>query len=157
MPLEDAFKLSRVNQAYLIREAEIAGFKLAGTSEINANPKDTRKENVFFFPPELDPASGNTAKYAALGEADNMLVKLVKPTIAAIARNVGNVSRTARSPESKNPRNLAVPGVFPFRTLAVTYSGMPERHTTIGAERFHFRVRNGIGWFPLAIATRETV
>src|SRR4051812_37082033 len=28
-------------------------------------------------------------------------------------------------------------------------------HTIIGAERFHFRVRNGIGWFPLAIAARE--
>jgi hypothetical protein len=39
----------------------------------------------------------------------------------------------------------------------VTYSGMPERHTTIGAERFHFRVRNGIGWFPLAMAARQTV
>jgi hypothetical protein len=39
----------------------------------------------------------------------------------------------------------------------VTYSGMPEGHTTIGAERFHFRVRNGIGWFPLAMAARQTV
>ena len=39
----------------------------------------------------------------------------------------------------------------------MTYSGMPERHTTIGAERFHFRVRNGIGWFPLAMAARKTV
>ena len=38
----------------------------------------------------------------------------------------------------------------------MTYSGMPEGHTTIGAERFHFRVRNGIGWFPLAIAARQT-
>jgi predicted methyltransferase len=81
MPLDQAFKLSRVNQAYLIQEAEMAGFKLGGTSEVNANPKDSRKEDVFFFPPSLDPASGNTAKYAALGEADNMLVKFVKPKI----------------------------------------------------------------------------
>ena len=29
-------------------------------------------------------------------------------------------------------------------------------HTIIGAERFHFRVRNGIGWFTLAIAARQT-
>ena len=29
--------------------------------------------------------------------------------------------------------------------------------TIIGAERFHFRVRNGIGWFPLAMATRKSV
>src|SRR5262245_29844449 len=43
-----------------------------------------------------------------------------------------------------------------FKSLAVTYSCMPEGHTTIGAERFHFRVRNGIGWFPLAFAARQT-
>ena len=56
----------------------------------------------------------------------------------------------AKTPEIFRPRGLRI------RSLAVTYSGMPERHTTIGAERFHFRVRNGIGWFPLAIATRQT-
>ena len=33
---------------------------------------------------------------------------------------------------------------------------MGRPHTTIGAERFHFRVRNGIGWFPLANAARQT-
>ena len=40
-------------------------------------------------------------------------------------------------------------------TLAATYSDMAYGHTTIGAGRFHFRVRNGIGWFPLAMAARE--
>lgn len=34
---------------------------------------------------------------------------------------------------------------------------MAYDHTTIGAERFHFRVRKGIGWFPLAITAREFV
>ena len=34
---------------------------------------------------------------------------------------------------------------------------MGRPHTTIGAERFHFRVRNGIGWYPLAIAARKPV
>lgn len=82
MPLDQAFKLSRVNQNYLIHEAEMAGFKLGGTSEVNANPKDDRKSDVFFFPPALSPDSGNTAKYAALGEADNMVVKFVKPSVA---------------------------------------------------------------------------
>ena len=57
--------------------------------------------------------------------------------------------------KSKTPGAFRLRG-FPVKTLAVTYSGMPEGHTTIGAERFHFRVRNGIGWFPLAIAARET-
>ena len=27
--------------------------------------------------------------------------------------------------------------------------------TTIGAERLHFRVRNGIGWFPPAMTARK--
>ena len=30
-------------------------------------------------------------------------------------------------------------------------------HTTIGAAAFHFRVRDGIGWFHSANFTRETV
>ena len=30
-------------------------------------------------------------------------------------------------------------------------------HTTIGAVAFHFRVRDGIGWFHNAMVTRETV
>ena len=29
-------------------------------------------------------------------------------------------------------------------------------HTTIGAELFHFRVRDGNGWFQLAMAARQT-
>ena len=45
---------------------------------------------------------------------------------------------------------------FCIKSLAVSYSHMGRPHTTIGAERFHFRVRNGIGWFPLAIAARQT-
>jgi len=84
MPLDQCFKLSRVPQPYLIREAEMAGFRLAGTSEINANPRDPRTADVFFFPPDLSSDSGNTAKYAALGEADNMELKLVKPAMGAM-------------------------------------------------------------------------
>ncbi len=79
MPLDQCFKLSRVPQPYLIREAEQAGFKLAGTSEINANPKDPRTASVFYFPPSLSPESGDTARYAKLGEADNMVLRFVKP------------------------------------------------------------------------------
>ena len=60
-----------------------------------------------------------------------------------------------RARKKKNPVSLATHGVS-FGTLAVTYSSVATGKTTIGAERFHFRVRNGIGWFPLAIAARET-
>src|SRR6202034_1283247 len=66
------------------------------------------------------------------------------------------VSRCMHRSEKKKALLVSQQG-FSFRSLAVTYSGMPEGHTTIGAERFHFRVRNGIGWFPLAMAARQTV
>ena len=42
------------------------------------------------------------------------------------------------------------------KALAMTYSCM-RMHTTIGAAAFHFRVRDGIGWFHSAIFTRERV
>ena len=38
----------------------------------------------------------------------------------------------------------------------MTYSHLAYGQTTIGAERFHFRVRNGIGWFPPAMTARKT-
>ena len=45
---------------------------------------------------------------------------------------------------------------FRNKILAVSYSHMGRPHTTIGAERFHFRVRIGIGWFPFALAAMKT-
>ena len=38
----------------------------------------------------------------------------------------------------------------------MTYFRMGKPHTIIGAEQFHFRVRDGIGWFPLAKVARQT-
>src|SRR3569833_4655611 len=72
-------------------------------------------------------------------------------------REIEGRRRTGAAPKSYSPRDLSTSGASLFKSLAVTYSGMPERHTSIGAERFHFRVRNGIGWFPLAMAARQTV
>ena len=37
----------------------------------------------------------------------------------------------------------------------MTYFHIDKVDTSIGAERFHFRVRKGIGWFPLAMAARQ--
>ena len=37
----------------------------------------------------------------------------------------------------------------------MSYFHVGKPHTIIGAERFHFRVRDGIGWFPLAITARQ--
>ena len=37
----------------------------------------------------------------------------------------------------------------------MTYFHIDKVDTIMGAERFHFRVRKGIGWFPLAMAARQ--
>jgi hypothetical protein len=39
--------------------------------------------------------------------------------------------------------------------LATSYSRTAYRRTTIGAAAFHFRVRNGNGWYHRANVTRE--
>ncbi len=79
MPLQKCFHLARLPQPFLIHEAERAGFRLGGVSEINANPKDPRTRPVFWFPPALSPASGKQAYYKSLGEADNMTLRFIKP------------------------------------------------------------------------------
>ena len=63
--------------------------------------------------------------------------------------------RAGRTAKRKTPDGCFRRGLS-LKSLAVTYSCMVEDHTTIGAERFHFRVRKGIGWFPLAMAARQT-
>ena len=79
MPAAKSFKLGRLPQAFLVREAEQAGFHLAAASEINANSKDPRTEPVWFLPPSLEGGANSRAKYAAIGEADNMTLKFIKP------------------------------------------------------------------------------
>lgn len=46
--------------------------------------------------------------------------------------------------------SFEVPGV----NLATTYFHRTCRPTIIGAGAFHFRVRNGTGWFHPAVVTR---
>jgi predicted methyltransferase len=61
--------------------ATAAGFKLAGSSEINANPKDTKDYpgGVWTLPPVLRNGETDRAKYLAIGESDRMTLKFVKP------------------------------------------------------------------------------
>jgi predicted methyltransferase len=68
-------------QAYVIALAEGAGFELVATSEINANPKDTKdyKEGVWTLPPTLTLGEQEKAKYQAIGESDRMTLKFRKP------------------------------------------------------------------------------
>jgi len=61
--------------------AEKAGFKLAGSSEVNANPKDTKDypDGVWTLPPTFQKGDVDRAKFAAIGESDRMTLKFVKP------------------------------------------------------------------------------
>ena len=91
-----------------------------------------------------------------LSEADTRLLCPLNPVnTGSPDAYVATLKQHGRGTK-KNPRRIAPSGVFTFKSLAVTYSCMAKGHTTIGAERFHFRVRKGIGWFPLAMAARQT-
>ena len=61
------------------RLAEQAGFKYVGSSEVNANPKDTKDypKGVWTLPPRFAEGDVDRAKYAAIGESDRMTLKFV--------------------------------------------------------------------------------
>jgi predicted methyltransferase len=78
-----------VKESTVLAEAAAAGFKLAGKSEINANPKDTADHpfGVWTLPPAKWTMKDNKgtdpkfdrSKYDAIGESDRMTLKFIKP------------------------------------------------------------------------------
>ncbi|HWE45432.1 MAG TPA: methyltransferase [Caulobacteraceae bacterium] len=78
-----------VTEAYVKKLAEEAGFVFSASSEINANPKDTKDHpfGVWTLPPtRLSAPRGqpenpnfNHAKYDLIGESDRMTLKFRKP------------------------------------------------------------------------------
>ncbi len=81
MPQDPKAISGYVRQDYTIALAEKAGFHLVGTSELNANPKDTKiwPQGVWTLPPSFALGAVDHAKYAAIGEADNFILKFQKP------------------------------------------------------------------------------
>lgn len=69
-----------VRQDYAIALIEKAGFRLVGSSEIDANPRDTADypKGVWTLPPVFANGSVDHAKYAAIGEADNFVLKFAR-------------------------------------------------------------------------------
>jgi predicted methyltransferase len=65
----------------VLRLAQEAGFRFVGSSEVNANPKDTADypKGVWTLPPNYAEGDKDRAKYAAIGESDRMTLKFVKP------------------------------------------------------------------------------
>ncbi len=82
-----------VQQAFVVQLAQEAGFVLQESSEINANPADTRDHpfGVWTLPPvrrssprgEPDDPAFDHAKYDAIGESDRMTLRFVKPRAPA--------------------------------------------------------------------------
>jgi predicted methyltransferase len=81
MPQDAKTSTGYVHQSYVIKMAESAGFKLAGKSEINANPNDKadHKGGVWALPPTFANRDQDRDKYQAIGESDRMTLKFVKP------------------------------------------------------------------------------
>lgn len=78
---EESSKQGYVPEAALIAMIEAAGFRLAGRSEINANPADTKDyaNGVWALPPSLRGGDVDRDKYVAIGESDRMTLRFVKP------------------------------------------------------------------------------
>jgi predicted methyltransferase len=77
--VQSSRELHRIPEDYMIEVGLKAGFRLAGASEINANPKDPETINVHRLPPDLAGPASEHAKMQAIGESDRMTLKFVKP------------------------------------------------------------------------------
>ena len=79
MPITETFKLGRLPQDYVVSLAERAGLRLAGTSELNANPKDPGTIPVWYLPPTLAQGEKDRTRYKAIGEGDDMTLRFERP------------------------------------------------------------------------------
>src|SRR5262249_46027710 len=70
-----------VPEIVVVQLAARAGLKLAGSSEINANPRDTKDypHGVWSLPPTLAGKDVDRDKYLAIGESDRMTLRFVHP------------------------------------------------------------------------------
>jgi predicted methyltransferase len=69
-----------VREDVAIALIEQAGFRLAGRSEVNANPRDSKDhpEGVWTLPPTFRLKDKDRARYEAIGESDRFTLKFVK-------------------------------------------------------------------------------
>ena len=83
VPQDPLAKSGYVRQDFAIALIESVGFKFAGASEANANPKDTKDYSVgvWALPPTYRLKDQDREKYAAIGESDRFTLKFVKPPL----------------------------------------------------------------------------
>jgi len=81
VPQDPKAKSGYVNEQYAIEMIEAAGFVLDETSEINANPADTKDhpEGVWTLPPTLRLKDVDQDRYLAIGESDRFTLRFIKP------------------------------------------------------------------------------
>ena len=81
LPQDPKAKSGYVTEQYAIKLIEAQGFRLLGTSEVNANPKDTKdySEGVWTLPPSYRLGDNDREKYAEIGESDRFTLKFEKP------------------------------------------------------------------------------
>lgn len=79
-PQDPFAKSGYVRQDAAIAMAEAAGFRLVASSEINANPRDTKDypAGVWALPPTYRLKDQDRDKYTAIGESDRFLLKFAK-------------------------------------------------------------------------------
>lgn len=80
LPQDPRAKAGYVRQDYAIRMIEAAGFRLVATSELNANPKDTKSypAGVWALPPYYRLGNLDRARYRTIGESDRFTLRFVK-------------------------------------------------------------------------------
>lgn len=79
--LEAMIESGYVTEAHVISLAEQAGFQFDSSSEVNANPKDTKDhpKGVWTLPPSLRMGDEDRQRYLDIGESDRMTLRFVKP------------------------------------------------------------------------------
>jgi predicted methyltransferase len=70
-----------IREDYVIAMAKRAGFELVATSELLANPRDTKDypAGVWTLPPTLRLGDKDRDRYVAIGESDKFLLRFRKP------------------------------------------------------------------------------
>lgn len=81
VPQDPKAKSGYVNEDYAIKLIESVGFRLVASSQVNANPLDTKDypQGVWTLPPTYRLGDKDRDKYAAIGESDRFTLKFVKP------------------------------------------------------------------------------
>lgn len=69
-----------MDQNQMVELANKYGFELTGSSEVNANPKDSKdyEKGVWTLPPRLALGDQDKQKYLDIGESDRMTIKFTK-------------------------------------------------------------------------------